>query len=132
MAAVVDTDVFSFDFKDDTRKVLFEPHLTNQFLFLSFMSFAELHSWSLNRGWGPERIARLERAFGHYSIQYSTREICLLWSEIMYESRLNGKPVGISDGWVAATAISLGVPLISHNANHFRHIRRLELITENK
>ncbi len=132
LAGVVDTDVFSFVLKNDTRRVLYEPHLENQFLFLSFMSLAELHDWTLKYRWGFGRIASLENALKSYSIQHSTREICSVWAEIVDDCRKNGKPIKTSDAWVAATAISLDVPLISHNAKDFKHIRGLNLITENK
>lgn len=132
MAVVVDTDVFSFVFKEDTRRALYKPHLEDQFLFLSFMSYAELRDWTLTHAWGFKRIAELDKALKHYSIQYSNREICILWSEIIHECRRMGRPITTSDAWIAATAISLDVPLISHNSGHFEHIRRLDLITENK
>ena len=132
MAALIDTDVFSFVFKGDTRAALYEPHLQDQFLFLSFMSFAELRNWILNRTWGARRIARFEKMLRKYSIQYSTYEICVIWSEILHEAKLSGKPIEDADAWVAATAVALGVPLISHNSKHFKNISRLDLITENK
>lgn len=132
MSAVIDTDVFSFIFKGDTRKSLYEPYTKDRFLFLSFMSLAELWNWTLTRNWGINRRDELVRSLRQYSIQNSNYDICILWSELKYEANLSGKPLGESDAWVAATAIFLDVPLMSHNANHFKHIKRLDLITCNK
>ncbi|MGD9562218.1 MAG: PIN domain-containing protein [Pyrinomonadaceae bacterium] len=132
MSAVVDTDVFSFIFKNDTRASIYEPHLEDRFLFLSFMSIAELLHWSLNRNWGRLQKDRLDRAFRSYSIQYSNRDICLHWASISNERQWLGKPLASSDTWIAATALYLDVPLITHNAKHFEHINGLALITENK
>jgi predicted nucleic acid-binding protein len=42
MAVVVDTDVISFLYKGDTRGALYKPHLDGQFMFISFMTLAEL------------------------------------------------------------------------------------------
>lgn len=132
MARLVDTDVFSFYFKDDTRKLLYEPHLENQFLFLSFMTYAELRGWRLNRDWGTNLTTQLESSLRRHSIQNSNQRICDLWAEIIFESRKTGKTIAHPDAWIAATAIALDVPLVSHNARHFRHIERLILITENE
>ena len=130
MSAVIDTDVFSFIFKGDTRKSLYEPYTKDRFLFLSFMSLAELWNWTLTRNWGIKQRTRLESSLRHYSVQNSNRDICVLWAELQHEANLAGTPLGESDAWIAATAIFLDVPLISHNANHFKNIKRLDLITE--
>lgn len=42
MARVIDTDVFSYFLKDDTRADLYKKHTNNQFLIVSFMTIAEL------------------------------------------------------------------------------------------
>jgi len=52
--------------------------------------------------------------------------MCEIWAGIMFESKLSGKTIDHPDAWTAATAISLGVPLVSHNSKHFKHIERLE------
>lgn len=132
MAVIVDTDVFSFFVKNDTRKNLYKPHLENQFLFISFMTYAELRGWQLNRGWGSNHISKLDLALKRYSIQNSTALICETWAEIIFESRTTGRTIAHPDAWIAATAISLDIPLISHNSSHFINIKKLNLITENK
>ena len=131
MAAVVDTDVFSFVFKKDTRKSLYEPHLAGQFLFLSFITLGELHQWDLSGGWGDRRRMQLAQLLRRYSIQHSTPAICELWAEVTDEGRRQGKPVAVGDAWIAATALFLNLPLISHNASDFKGISGLTLITEN-
>ena len=130
MAVLVDTDVFPFIFKNDSRRDLYKPYLEDQFPYISFMTFAELKDWTLKHNWGVKLIAELDEALKQYSIQHSNPQICKLWSEVVDESRRKGRQISTSDAWVAATAISLDVPLISHNARHFKHIERLELITE--
>lgn len=106
--------------------------MVDQFLFLSFMSLAELHLWKMNRGWGPVLSDRLDSALKRYSIQNTTDSICKLWAEINFDSRITGATIAFADAWVAATAIVLDIPLISHNSRHFKNIKNLNLITENK
>ncbi len=96
------------------------------------MTYAELRGWRLNRDWGTNLTTQLESSLRRYSIQNSNQRICDLWAEIIFESRKTGKTIAHPDAWIAATAIALDVPLVSHNARHFRHIERLNLITENE
>ena len=132
MAVLIDTNVFSYFLKNDTRKILYESHLKNQFLFLSFMTYAELRVWQIDRHWGPNLVAKLDCALLRFSIQNSNSSICEIWAEIMFESKTKGEPIDHPYAWIAATAIYLDVPLISHNSKHFKNISRLDLITENK
>ena len=96
------------------------------------MTYAELRGWQLNRGWGSNHISKLDLALKRYSIQNSTALICETWAEIIFESRTTGRTIAHPDAWIAATAISLDIPLISHNSSHFINIKKLNLITENK
>ena len=130
MAAVVDTDVFSFIFKNDTRKAIYERHLKDQFLFLSFMTVAELHRWGLASGLGDRKKLQLEMRLRRYDIQHSTPDLCELWAEITDEAKRNGKPIAVGDAWIAATAIFLDVPLITNNASDFHGVSGLTIITE--
>ena len=56
-AVVLDTDVVSFLFKDDTRAELYRPHLTDKLLVISFMTLAELDG-GCSRGTGEKRGER--------------------------------------------------------------------------
>ena len=40
------------------------------------------------------------------------------------------RPIDPNDAWIAACALRHQVPLVSHNAKHFREIASLNLITE--
>ena len=51
---VVDTDVVSFLFKDDSRAELYLPLLRNRDLLISFMTEAELEQWILLANWGVD------------------------------------------------------------------------------
>jgi hypothetical protein len=51
-AAIVDTDVVSILFKCDSRAMFYSPHLTGRLLAISFMTWAELERWPLERKWG--------------------------------------------------------------------------------
>lgn len=44
---VVDTDVFSFLYKRDTRGALYLPHLSGKTAHLAFATVAELYYWAV-------------------------------------------------------------------------------------
>ena len=52
---VVDTDVISYLFKQDTRGDLYKPHLHGHLLVISPMTRAELEDWALEHNWGQRR-----------------------------------------------------------------------------
>jgi predicted nucleic acid-binding protein len=55
---VVDTDVMSYVFKNDTRAAFYEPHLAGKDLIISFVTFAELQRWAIASNWGPFKAAQ--------------------------------------------------------------------------
>jgi predicted nucleic acid-binding protein len=132
MARVIDTDIFSFLLKKDTRAELYKPHLDGHFLFLSFMTVAELERWAMLHNWGQNKIILLENTLKRYVVQHSNLDICKIWAEIMTDSKRNGLNVSIADAWVASTAISLQIPLVTNNKKDFRKINGLTIISETK
>jgi predicted nucleic acid-binding protein len=59
-SVVVDTDVVSFLFKNDSRAQLYLPLLKNRKLLVSFMTEAELEQWILLARWGESRVQRFQ------------------------------------------------------------------------
>lgn len=130
MAIVVDTDLASYIFKEDTRGKLYKPHLDNQFMFLSFMTAAEMHFWALSSNWGARRRAELEKYLRRYSIQHSTPQLCELWAAVKSGGKHSGKNIDDSDAWIAATALYFNIPLVTHNRADFQFVGGLQIITE--
>lgn len=130
MARVIDTDIFSFLLKKDTRAELYKPHLDGHFLFLSFMTVAELERWANLYNWGRTKINLLENSLKRYVIQHSNRDICKTWGGIMTESKRRGLNVSLADAWIAATAMSLQIPLVTNNEKDFQKINGLTIISE--
>ncbi|TVP69427.1 MAG: hypothetical protein EA342_03450 [Leptolyngbya sp. LCM1.Bin17] len=59
---LVDTDVVSFLFKNDSRAANYANILQGNQLALSFMTVAELFQWAAVRNWGESRTQQLEQA----------------------------------------------------------------------
>ena len=124
---VVDTDVGSFLFKRDSRAARYEPHLLGK---ISAQARAELCSWPNQRNWGATRRQELEQFLTPYVIEYPDDRLCRLYGETVADARKRGYQVPASDAWHAVTALSLGVPLVTHNARNFQGIPALSLIFE--
>lgn len=129
MARVVDTDVVSFLYKEDTRADLYRPHLMSPPFIVSFMTLAELRSWTRQRNWGAARRRELEQYLARYVILYANDALCARWAEVTDSARRNGRPIGAADAWVAATALQQGVPLVTHNGAHYAGVAGLTVLS---
>lgn len=127
---VIDTDVWSYLYKGRDEGELYQPHLFGCILVVSFQTQAELMRWAVSAGWGPRRRQHLESRLRKYVIEHSSYALSLRWAEAMESGRRNGRPIAAADAWIAATALYLGVPLITHNRKHFIGVDGLTVISE--
>ncbi len=129
MAIVVDTDVVSYLFKNDSRSSWYRPRLVGQVRVLSFMAVAELEKWALSHRWGLARRHRLESYLQAYEVQDSDVYLCRKWAEVVVVANRKGRPMEVADAWHAATALALGVPLMTHNAVDYLGVNGLRILT---
>lgn len=94
------------------------------------MSLAELRRWALERNWGEDRRQELENYLTRYLVLHSDDLICNRWAQAMYSARLQGRPIAPADAWIAATALLLDIPLVTHNNAHYSGIVGLRVISE--
>ncbi|MDR3197368.1 MAG: PIN domain-containing protein [Planctomycetaceae bacterium] len=126
---VVDTCVFSYDFNHHTLAVLYERYLNEYECFLSFQSLGELYYGVFRQNWGNHKREQLKEIITeNYTIIHSDDSI-IAWFAFVRTARRN-QPISIQDAWIAATALALGCPLLTHNAKDFENIPGLEIITE--
>jgi predicted nucleic acid-binding protein len=127
--AVGDTDVASFLFKGETRGAPYQSTLACYVPAISFMNLAELNYWALRRRWGPATVARLEAFLTQFAVIPPDHDLCQLWAEVTNACRKVGRPIQAADAWVAATALHLGAPLLTHNRSDFVAVPRLSVIS---
>jgi tRNA(fMet)-specific endonuclease VapC len=127
---VVDTDVVSFLFRDDSRADGYRAFLTGRELAVSFQTLAELRRWALLHRWGEARWRRLEGMLEPFSIFLVDEQVIAAWARITVERERLGRPIATGDAWIAATAWVHGLPLVTHNRRHFEQIVGLQLISE--
>jgi predicted nucleic acid-binding protein len=127
---VVDTNVISYLFRDDSRAELFRPYLPQSLLAVSFMTVAELDRWALHHGWGRARRERMAQFLNGYTLINVDRALCRIWAAVSDEARRAGRPIDIADAWIAATAIALNVPLLTLNRADFAGVSGLIVLPE--
>ena len=129
-ACVVDTDVVSYIFRADDRADPFELVLDGGTALISFMTLAELERWTLQRRWGVARRAQLDAFLNRFTLVLASRALCRTWAEVSDQARRNGRPIQTADAWIAATAISLDLPLLTNNRRDFSGVDGLVLLPE--
>ena len=66
----------------DSRRVLYDPHMQNQILALSFQSVAELWQWAEENQWGQSERARLELFLNKFLVIPYDVEIAQAWAQL--------------------------------------------------
>lgn len=125
---VVDTDVISFLFKQDTRADLYKPHLQGQLLLISPMTRAELEAWALEHSWGQTRREAMRVHLKQFMLVPFQEALCLKWAEATDSARRRRRSINSSDAWVAAVALHYDVPLVTHNKSDYLGVANLKLI----
>jgi tRNA(fMet)-specific endonuclease VapC len=128
---VVDTDVISFIFKQDTRNLLYQPHLDGRLVLIAAQTRAELELWSLQRNWGWRRRNDLLAYLKNFVFAGTDEVVASYWASVQDFARRTGHPISCADGWIAATALAFAAPLVTHNPTDFAYVPGLTLVTEN-
>jgi predicted nucleic acid-binding protein len=130
---VIDTDVFSADLVPGSRLAeRYAPTITGRPAFISFQTAVELRYGAIRRGWGTARMLRLEAKIAHVEVVHTGPELVLVCAQLRANCEAIGHALAqrehTADRWIAATALRLGVPLVS-NDTIFRRVPGLTLET---
>lgn len=128
-ACVVDTDVISYIVRGDSRAAAYQLTLADKQLVISFMTLAELERWAIERAWGTAQVARLGRYLHRYTLVMPDRGLCRAWAMVAAGARRLGRPIQTADAWIAATALRLDVPLVTHNRDDYAGVPELQVIS---
>ena len=126
---VVDTDVVSFLFKNDSRAQLYLPLMRNRDLLVSFMTEAELEQWILLAKWGVDRVRRFRIFMTGFASVPSSRDLILQWAGVMVTARANGRRIEAADAWIAATTLLYDAALITHNPKDYLGVPNLRVLS---
>ena len=129
---VLDTNVASYLFNNDTRVALYRTHLDDAVVNVSFMTVAEMYFGAEHASWGDFRRRRLTRFLHDFPVIESTPEVCHIWARITAACERQGRRILIADAWIAACALHYNAPLVTHNRKDFEAVPDLHIISENE
>jgi hypothetical protein len=117
---IVDPDVFSADLVPGSRLAeRYAVLITGRLAFISFQTAAELRYGGIRRGWGGPRMLRMEATIERVEVVHSGPELVAVYAQLRADCVAAGHALGqkehTADRWIAATAIRLGIPLVSND-----------------
>jgi tRNA(fMet)-specific endonuclease VapC len=131
---LLDTNVFSFLLRQaDTRASLYQPHIQDRIVVISYVTIGELYFWAEGRKWGVERLRLLEEKIRDTTVIRYDLEVCRTYARLKYGLRTpsgSHRVIGDNDLWIAACAVRYEIPLVTHNRRHFEGIPGLKTISE--
>jgi len=127
---LVDTNIVSFEFRNDSRLNLYRKHVLGLRQAVAFVTLAELYQWPLERKFSSKRTTDLELHLRQYVVLPIDDQLARRWAELRFAMKQSGKSISHEDAWIAATALRHEIPLVTHNRRHFEHVPGLMLISE--
>lgn len=130
----VDTGVFGARLMPHGRTLAsgYGPLVDGRPIVISFVTVAELEYGARRAGWGHARLLRLRSLVAGAQVVWPDSALVDAYAELRTWCVENGHGLGQkdhdADRWVAATALLLGIPLVSHDLI-FARVSDLELIT---
>ena len=117
---VIDTDVYGAELVQGSRlAALYQPILAGRPAFISFQTAAELRYGALLRRWGASRMRKLEVRIAVAETVHTGPELVSTYARLRVDCQRIGHALAQrahdADRWVAATAIRLGVSLVSND-----------------
>lgn len=119
---VVDTGVFSAGLGADKENLatLYAADIQGKKLAISFQTEAEIRYGAVSAGWGPKRMLALEDRLVMAVVVPAHEDLTSAYVALRNDCRKAGHglhyPSQTADLWIAATALSLSAPLITHDA----------------
>ncbi len=111
---LIDTNILSYIFNRHSILEDYVRYLYGKRLAISFMSLEESLYGARLKNWGERRISQLRFYIDTFEIFHSTRTIVEYSATIRAQRR--NQPISVCDAWIAATALALDCPLVTHNA----------------
>ena len=113
---VVDTNVVSYIYRNSPIATPYLREMAGRRAVISFQTYEEILYGALTADWGERRredlLAYLNRT---YEMIGYDRELVNACAHLRAASRRRGRELKPADAWIAATAIRLQCPLLSHD-----------------
>jgi predicted nucleic acid-binding protein len=116
---VVDTNVFGADLVRSTHRLVevYRPVLEGRRFLISFQTLAELRFGMHRRSWGERRLRQAEDHIARAEVVWPGPRLLDAYVRLRVAcervGHALGQPEHDADRWIAATAVQLGIPLVS-------------------
>jgi len=123
---MLDTDTMSFIIRKNSSVIANLIKHEDDEICISAISYAEIFYGLIKKG--SERLFNeVNSIMGKLSIIDFDASQSELYGQIRVELEKSGTPLGDMDILIAATALSIGAILVSHNKKHFSRIKGLKI-----
>ena len=117
---VIDADVFSAALHGPSRiATAYEPLIVGRPAFISFQTVAELRFGVRIRNWGAGRMLKMEARIAAAETVQSGPDLIDAYIRLRVDCQRAGHALAQArhdaDRWIAATAVRLGIPLVSND-----------------
>ena len=127
---VVDLDVMTLGYQERSEFAFYDGVLNGNRAIVSSMTLAEVLYGMAARGWGERRWDEFRHYIVTRHVVFDTpRPLCAVWASVCCQARMHDRLLTNADVWVAATAIYLDVPMLTHNPSGFDFLDQLKLIS---
>ena len=126
---VVDTDVVSFLFKNHSLAPAYQAILAGRPVTVSLITLAEIEYGMTVKNWGATRRELMQRFLARFTPLLPDTETASTWARIKSGCEKKGRPITFADAWIAAAALQLNVPIVTHNASDFDAVENLTILT---
>ncbi|MEW6606168.1 MAG: type II toxin-antitoxin system VapC family toxin [bacterium] len=127
---ILDTNIVSYLMKGGPLAKVYAPRVQGALLAISFITVGEMYYGAEKAHWGEKKRKELETTLRNFVVIPYDHEIAPCYGRLAAERKRAGKPMSLHDEWIAACAVRHGVPLVTHNANDFKGVSALDIITE--
>lgn len=124
---VIDTNIVSYIFNKHPIAEFYKEKIRGKSVIISFQTLEELWYGAYSKGWGDKRIQEVADHLKEYEVFWADDELVEICARLRSEGKSAGHPLMQADAWIAATAIRLKCPLVSHDGD-FSNIPDLQLI----
>ena len=125
----MDTDVVSFLFKAHFLAPTYQAILAGRPLAVSLITLAEIEYGMEAKTWSTSRRDLMRRFLARFTPLLPDTETARAWARIKRGCEKKGKSISFADAWIAAAAVQLNVPLVTHNASDYDAVESLVLLT---
>jgi tRNA(fMet)-specific endonuclease VapC len=119
----------SYIFRSSPLAIAYEEVLLGYERAVSAVTVGELLYGAERQRWGAAKRESIEKLISAQVVVPATRAIATTYATLLAERERSGRPMTYSDAWIAATAVTHGWPLATHNRRHFEHVPGLDVIS---